>query len=398
MTDAALPITQSAVESFTQRYLRSLGATIKKEKQDNRWTVTIPETVETDIQTGEIVLVCEAREDDIAKNETALHPESDFFVRLLDAAVEQQPVGAMRITADNENIDVLDTIIHESVDIESADFHPYYDRTAVTVLFRISIETVSEYETELLRAVAVDSRTHEPLPELAVSYLDRTESTTDEVAVSGNSKNSRRSTEKSLHRAREHVEQTIQPTVDEIYSAASRAADVEIEDYHQMQQQRIDELQDEIASLENRIEDLNRTANSTDEHQERMAALRKRKELRSEHDPLEEQLNELIERREAGFPEQQRKIRDRHSVTVVIKPVSTTIVEYEVGDLELKLREEDWRTTVAFGYGSGTGLTEEPSCTECGTPFSTENPIRPSDGKLVGDGCCHQYVSSHSSS
>lgn len=398
MTDAALPITQSAVESFTQRYLRSLGAEIKKEEQDNRWTVTIPESIEADIQTGEIVLVCEASKEDVANNEVALHPESNFFVRLLDEAVEQQPVGAMRITAADKNVDVPNTIIHESVDVESADFYPYYDRTAVIVLFRISIETVSEYETELLRAVAVDLRTHEPLPELAVSYLDRTEFATGEVAISSDSENSRRSVEKSLQQAREHVEETIQPTVDEIHSAASRAADIEIEDYHQMQQQRIDELQDKIASLGNRIEDLNRTANSTADHQERMAALRKRKELRPEHEALEEERNELIERREAGFPEQQRTIRDRHSATVGIKPVSITTVEYEVGDLELELREGDRRATVALGYGSGIGLTEEPSCSECGESFSNENPIRLSDGKPVGGVCCRPYASSHSPS
>ena len=396
MTDAALPITQSAVETFTQRYLSWLGADV--EKEDGRWAVTVPEDVEGDVQTGEFVLVCEADKNDLTSDEVALHPESDFFVRLLDDAAKRQPIGAMQITDDSEDADSLDSIIGESVVVESTDFYPYYDRKAVAVLFHISIETVSEYEAELLRAVAVDSRTHEPLPELAVSYLDRTGPEADELTTPGDIENSRRSTEKSLQRAREQVEQTIQPRIAEVHSAASRSADVELEDYHQMQQQRIDEFREEIESLEDQIESLSRTTHSTDDQQERVASLRKRKELRSQHDPLEEELNELIKRREAGFPKQQRKIRDRHSVTVVIKPVSITVVEYEVGDLELKLRESDRRATVALGYGSGVGLTEEPSCSECGESFSNENPIRLSDGKPVGGVCCRPHASSHSPS
>ena len=394
MTDAALPVTQSAVETFTQRYLSWLGADI--EKEDSRWAVTVPEDVEGDVQTGEIVLVCEGDENDLTSDEIALHPESDFFVRLLDDAAKRQPIGAMQITNDYEDGDSLDSIIGESVVVESTDFYPYYDRNAVAVLFRISIETVSEYEAELLRAVAVDSRTHEPLPELAVSYLDRTGPEADEVAIPGDIENSRRSTEKSLQRAREQVEQTIQPRIAEVHSAASRSADVELEEYHQMQQQRIDELREEIRSLEDQIEGLSQTTHSTDDQQERVASLRKRKELRSQHDPLQEELNELIKRHEAGFPKQQRKIRDRHSVTAVIKPVSITVIEYEVGDLELELREGDRRAAVALGYGSGIGLTEEPSCSECGESFSNENPIRLSDGKPVGGVCCRPYASSHS--
>lgn len=386
MTDAALSITQSAVESFTQRYLRSLGAEIEI-LEDNRWAVTIPEDVEIGGHTEDIVLIWTENEDDLLHNEVALHPESDFFVRLLDDAVTQQPVGAMRISTEG-TVDALDAIIDDSVDVESVDFYPYYDRTAVASLFRISIETVSEYEAEYLRAVAVDARTHDPVPELAASYLDRTGPATDEVASVNDIENSGE-IENSLREARDHVEQMIQPRIAEVHSDASHAADVELEEYHQMQQQRIDELREEIESLEDQIDDLSQTAHSTGDQQERIAALRTRKDLRSQYDSLEEELNELIKRREAGFPEQQRNIRDRHSVTAVIKPVSITVIEHEVGDLELELSDNDRQATVAFGYGSGIGLTEEPSCTECGEPFSNDNPIRLSDSKPVGDMCCH---------
>jgi uncharacterized protein YukE len=389
MTDAALPITQTAVESFTERYLTSLGAEI--EKKDNRWTVAMPEHIEADLPGRNIILVCDVDETELTNtDEVALHPESDFFHRLLDEAAERQPVGAMRISGDDVDCREFEPLLGKSVVIENEEFYPYYDRRALAVFFRISIETVSEYETELLRAVAIDERTHEPLPDLADSILDRTKIGYEQLMGPDSIKGIERSVEEfeALRQAREQVERNVRPTVTEIHDGASRAADAEFEGYYQLQEQRIDELQKEVESLSDRIEDLSQTAQRTDNQQERVESLRERRDLRSQHNQVEEELTTLFECREAGFPDEQHEIRRRHSVRAIIEPVAITAVEYEVGDLEVELRDSNMIETIEFSYGSGVGLTEEPSCSSCDEPFSSVNTIRLFRNQLVGDTCC----------
>lgn len=390
MTDAALPITQTAVETFTEQYLTSLGVEI--EKKDDRWTVSMPERVEPGFLDRDVVLDCKAGEEELTNtDEVALHPESDFFHRLLDEAAERQPVGAMRIGGDDVDHSEIESLLDDSVVIENEEFYPYYDRKALAVLFRISIETVSEYETELLRAVAIDERTQEYLPELVDSFLNRADVEYDEMTSMERTESIERSTEASeaLRQAREQVERDIQPTVTETHEGASRAADAEFEEYYQLQQQRIDELREEVESLANQIDDLSRTAQRTSDQQERVDSLRERKSLRSQHEQAEDDLQTLVERRDTDFPEEQRDIRRRHSIRVVLEPLAITDVEYEVGDLELKLRDSDTMGTVEFSYGSGIGLIGAPPCSSCGKPLSSENAIRLLAGELVGDACCY---------
>ena len=43
--EAALPVTQAAVEDFTERYVASLGGTI--DMDGDQWEVTIPDTADT---------------------------------------------------------------------------------------------------------------------------------------------------------------------------------------------------------------------------------------------------------------------------------------------------------------------------------------------------------------
>jgi hypothetical protein len=390
MTDAALPITQTAVETFTERYLTSIGAEI--EKENSRWTVAIPERVETDPLSQDVVLVCEAEEKElIDTDDVALHPESDFFLRLLDEAAERQPVGAMRISGDDIDRKAIESLLGEPVTIESEEFYPYYNRRALAVLFRISIETVSEYETELFRAIAIDERTHDPLPRLADSFLDRTGIEHHELAGADSTQRIESSIEESgaLREAREQVERAIQPTITEIHEGASRAADAEFEEYYQLQQQRINELRGEIESLDDRIDDLSRTAQATNNQQERVDSLRERRSLRSQYEQTEQELETLVERREAGFPKEQRDIQRRHSIRVVIEPVAITVIQYEVGDLEVELRDGNATKMITVSYGSGVGLTDEPSCSSCGKRLSSENAIRIPMGELVGNGCCY---------
>ena len=52
MTDAALPVTERAVDEFVTDYLESLGATIRKEGR--RWTVSIPDETATELSLNDI--------------------------------------------------------------------------------------------------------------------------------------------------------------------------------------------------------------------------------------------------------------------------------------------------------------------------------------------------------
>jgi len=55
MTDASISVTQSVVEQFTERYLRSIGCSV--ERRDDRWLVSVPDDIDTEITHGRHTLV-----------------------------------------------------------------------------------------------------------------------------------------------------------------------------------------------------------------------------------------------------------------------------------------------------------------------------------------------------
>jgi len=123
------------------------------------------------------------------------------------------------------------------------------------VLFRVGIETVSEYQQELLRAVAVDTRSEESLPKLAETFLDTTAVET-ETASGGAVQLTKTDVRPLLETARDLLLESVQGRLDDIHREASRAADAEVEEYRQMQQQRIQELQEAHSNLSSKINDL----------------------------------------------------------------------------------------------------------------------------------------------
>lgn len=377
MTDAAVPVTQSAVEQFTERYLRSLGCSI--ERSDGHWVLSVPDEADTEIPHGRHKLVrgedAPGEDDDSTKR---LHPESAFFQRLLREAGERSPTGKLSIESESD-IETPKWLRHSEVEVQSAQFTPYYDRTAVVVLFRVGVETVSEYQQEFLRAVAVDARSDEHLPRLAESFLELTSVKSSEASC-GNVQLTQVEARPLLNKARELVLDGLQDYLDEIHREASRAADSEVEEYRQLQEQRIKELQEKCSNLSSKIDEISREINTTGEDS-RIEALRDRKRLKSEYEELNETLSELRERRDSGFPGRQREIRERHSLDVQVRAITLTEVKYERGEVDFELVEGSTNQTITVGYGSGVGVTDGVRCSLCGLELTGSNPVQTiSDG------------------
>lgn len=374
MTDAAIPVTQSAVEAFTRQYLTTVGCTIATE--GDTWTVTAPDSAETGLVTGAVTLhrgAPEKASEPVHEDGELLHPESAFFQELLAEASERAPVGVLTLDGDQTDVIVPDWLTESDVTVTGTEFRPYYDRTAVVVIFHVRIETVSEYQQELLRAVAVDGRSGEVLSTLADTVLDYVEAGPSELTPP--SELDRPDAERMadlVDAARSTLMETVEPTLDEIQQRASRAARRELEDYRRMKQQRERELRTETQQLQNRIEDVSdRIDDATQD--ERIQLLKERSELSEELEAAKAGLSDLKRRRRQGFPDRQREIRDRHCLNVTVTPKTTTYVVYERGEIEFQL--EDGAEQITLGYGVGEGPTEEIDCKLCGYPLSADRPL-----------------------
>jgi len=387
MTDAALSVTQSVVEQFAERYLNTLGCDI--DKQDGRWSVIVPEGAETDIASGQLTLVCSTDPDEVG-DEKALHPESPFFHALLEEASERSPTGRVSVTAADTEILLPSWIVQSEVSLEDAEFIPYYDRTALVALFKLSVETVSEYQTELLRAVAVDTRSDEILPELSDTLLSRTLPGQEPIQC-GPTQTGPDAAKQLVKHIRATVVEDIQPKIDEVHEAASRSADAELEEYRRLQQQRIEELAETRTSLVNRIDELSESIEESDSRDCRTEALKERRELKAELEEVASKLESHRNRREQGFPEKQREIRERHALEVVATPVTLTEIQYERGEVDFTLANQTVTRTLTVGYGSGVGVTETIECERCGAPLSEANPVRLAERAIRCESCDTPY-------
>jgi len=371
MTDATVPVTQSAVENFTLRYLRSLSSQV--EIRDNEWQVTIPEDVETELPKGEHVLLCDTVEESDEMHEP-LHPESSFFQSVLDDASNRAPFGKIRFDATDTDVIVPDWLRESPVSISDIDFTPYYDRNALVILFRVTVETVSEYQQEYLRSIGIDVRSGEVLSNIDETFLTLANSETG-AASSENIATEPEKIEHLIDVCRGPLISEIQPQIDEIHQEASRAADAELEEYRQLQQQREEECETKVNGLRSNIEDLNELIDDKDQT-ERVEVLKQRRDYKSKLQEVETELKELRRGREHGYPDQQREIRERHGLEVVVTPVTVTEVEYERGDAEFELKDHGSTVTLTVGYGSGVGVSEDIDCDSCNQSLSEENRLR----------------------
>lgn len=374
MIDAAIPITQSAVETFTRQYLTDSGCTI--ETAGEMWEITAPPDAKTEVVEGRVTLYCGIPDDPAGTAGSGgepLHPKSAFFQELLAEASERAPVGTLTLETDETAVIIPDWLTESDVAVTDTEFYPYYDRIALVVLFRVRIETVSEYQRELLQAVAVDSRSGETLSNLAETVLESVDSDNYDITHSdGPDALDSDYTVELVETARSVLMDQTQPTIDDIQQQASRAVQREVEDYRRMQQQRQQELTAETRHLQNRIEDISTQIDDASQDN-RIELLKERRGLRNELDDVEAELSDLQCRRRQGFPARQQEIRDRHSLTVAVTPVTLTYVEYERGDVEFHLDDAVGRLTL--GYGVGEGTTERVHCGACGRELNGDQPL-----------------------
>ncbi|AGN01205.1 hypothetical protein L593_06280 [Salinarchaeum sp. Harcht-Bsk1] len=388
MTDAALPVTERAVEQFVEEYLTSIGGEIQK--RDRTWSVTLPDAAPTELDIEGTDLVVASDPEEVPDGALAIAPDSDFVNRLLEEAGKLAPVGSFSLTAGTFDLQnrLPSWITGGPAQVLETSFSPYYDRRALCVLFDVGIETVSQFQSEELRAVAVDAKNAEPLPRLAETYLEVTGA--DSPPLEEGKELDAQALETTLDAAKEQIEQEIAPTVEEIRERATRAADVELEEYREVVRQRRQELDDEIDRLDERIAEISKEIDSADEQHDRVEALRTRKQLRADREELAAERDELVEKIEAGFPEQRREIRDRHALTVRVQPSILTTVTYERGDIEYQLEIDGARTTVTCPYAVGIGVMEAPTCSRCGRTLDGESALTIEDGEVVGNSCCER--------
>ncbi|MDB2293735.1 hypothetical protein PM085_15870 [Halorubrum ezzemoulense] len=394
MTDVTHAVTQSTLEAFAREYLDNLGATIRED--GSRWHVRLPSHANvgfTDVHEFDIAL--DSEQEGLEDSVHVLTPESGFTQQLLDEASETAPVGQLALTeAVTDGMYQYPSWIREGdVDVVDATFNPYYDRTAVCVFVRIDIETVSEYQTQFLEAVTVDVESTEQLPNVTELLVDEfftpgsdwpadpAEDVDDESGVSSEKLNT------AITTGQKATVEGVRDEISEVRQSASRAADSEFEEYRQLQEQQINELQDEIGSLSTRLQKLSTEVDEPESPQQRVKALEKRKELKTEKAELEGELEETLQEKSRGYAQQQREIDRRHAIKVSTEPKAFTIVLYERGEITLELATGGRSTAVRAPYAVGVGVTDDLQCENCQKQLSGENPIRVVSGRICCQSC-----------
>jgi hypothetical protein len=213
MTDAALPVTERAVDRFVTDYVKSLDGTIRKDGQ--RWTISIPDEASSELSLDDTVVHLTADPEEMDDDEAQLAPDSDLFERFVDDATERAPIGSVALTGGNIEFNIPNRMVGDSGKVVDQQFTPYYDRSAICVLFHVGIETVSEYQRDLLRSVAVDLTDHEPRPELAQTFVELSER--NKKSIAGTDQTVGQSeVQKAISTCREIVEEAIDSEVHEI--------------------------------------------------------------------------------------------------------------------------------------------------------------------------------------
>jgi len=381
MTDASHPVTQRAIEGFTRSYLRTIGASIRDE--GHSWHIHLPSHVELDfMEAKEFDLLLEVDETETGEGKWALSPDSRFAQQLLSEVAEQFSVGTITVTTEQVEGDYSypDWILESDAQVESANFVPYYDRTALFVLVEIGVETVSEYQRDFLEAVTVDTNSLEVLPDLTTTVsdimFDPIEDPIEPAPEDGSSEVPIESIEQPLKDAQEVALDAVEDSLQQTREEATRAAEVEFEEYRELQEQQLDDVQDEMSSLTDRIQDLAEEIDEVTEQQERVELLQRRNELQSEKESLESERDQLLEEKQSGYRKKRNKIFRRHSLAVSTVPVTTTIVTYERGELDIRLQQSNHSESIRVPYAVGEGVTGSVSCENCGEQLNEMNPIR----------------------
>jgi len=383
MTDATHPVTQSALETFTRDYFNGLGASIQD--SGNRWQVRLPTHANVAFtDSPEFELLLGERDVEIDDGGVVLSPESEFAQQLLDEAAEIAPIGRIALTNN-----LLDSghrypswVTESDVSVEDSSFSPYYDRTAICVFVKIGVETVSEYQTQFLEAVTVDVESEQSLPGISKILVEdffapgeslsfgTTEYDVDEsLGVSSEKLAS------TISAGQKAAVEAVRDEIVEVRQSASRSADSEFEEYRQLQEQRINELQNEINRLSDRLQDLTTDVDGAESQQQRVEALEKRRELKNEKEDLETEVEDLLQEKKSGFAQEREKIFERHAIEITTKPVASTLVAYERGEIELSVSQGGRTDSIRAPYAVGAGVTDDVMCETCRERLSQKNSL-----------------------
>jgi len=395
MTDATHAVTQSALETFAKAYLTGLGASVRENK--NQWSVRLPNHVDVDFVEGSEFEVTVS--DQVATEDDSAHllaPESEFTQHMLDEAAEMTPTGQIALTkeATDSNYAYPSWITESSAEVAEATFSPYYDRTAVTVFVRIGVETVSEYQTQFLEAVTIDIQSRDQLPGLTNLLVsdyftpggDQISQHTGE-SLKGEAAISSEELIEAISDSQKAAKSEVIEELQDIRQSASRAATSEFEEYQQLQEQRINDLQNGISSLTDRLQRLATEVDEAGSQHQRVEALERRKEVKTEIEALESELDEIVQEKEQGYSTKQREILGRHAINANTKPVALTLVSYERGEIEFNLSEAGKQQTIRVPYAIG-GVTDETTCESCGERLSEKNPIHLTEDGIGCKTCC----------
>ncbi|WP_435185133.1 hypothetical protein [Halobellus sp. EA9] len=382
MTDATLPVTQSRLTVFAREYLKTIGASVHED--GSRWQVNLPDHVDVAFGDGnEFEVVLETGSSSHGgQDEFVLAPESEFAQQLLDEAISISPVGRLSVTDElsGDEYQYPDWVVESDLQVVDASFMPYYDREAVFAVVQIGVETVSEYQTQFLEAVAIDASSQEELTGMAETVLQSFYDPKDEPGGSDWEDNSTESVgtevfEAAVSECQQTALDNVREAIADIRESASRAADAEFDEYRQLQNQQLSDLRDEIESVTNRLQNVADDVDTATSHEDRVDALQKREELQAKQEELEQKRAAILESRQQGFEDKRREIYQRHQLEIRTKPVATTLVSYERGEIELQLADSERNETMRAPYAAGVGYTDTVTCPNCHATLSSDNSV-----------------------
>ncbi|WP_135853934.1 cell division protein ZapB [Halorussus salinus] len=350
--------------------------------------------------------------DDLGPGEYERTGDGALVTAILDADAASAPVGHWRVADGVSDVPDPDWLAESPASVVDRSFRSYYTRRAVCLCFEASIETVSEFERDLLVPVAMDAETEARLPGLEAWFESVTAGPAldpERVVVGGGTASDESAGDGTasdesvgggaagggvadddrwpdaeevadlLSAGREYAEEAVSSAVESVRRRATRAANVEFEEYADLKGERIEQLRDERQQLSERLDAIATELDEAADRSERLAALDERSAVRDEREAVAAELDALETARAEGFPVRRREIRARHSVAVELTATAATAVAYEKGDLVVSVRDEGRAGSYTVPYGRGVGVDGDAACDQCGSLLGAENPIRVTD-------------------
>jgi DNA repair exonuclease SbcCD ATPase subunit len=369
MADASVGVTVERVRTFLEEYLEAVGAEIKETSEEGvRYSFP---NIGDDTHPLEEFSEAVFEQDVDGEGAVALGPETEYLSKVLKEASQQQRFGKVDISEATET-DVPPWARESGLDVKEYEFVPYYDRVAIVPVFSVSVETVSEYETEFLRTLALDVRNKEVLDGVEMALLEATGGMDPEPS---NVSVENTDVEGIVEKARQKVTEELMPEINKIRDNASKSAAVEMEEYRNLQRERLEEKREEAQKVREKIEDVTEVIESTEERKERLEALREKENLGQRLEELNDEIDEIETKTSEDYPEKHEEVYRRHSVNVRIETASVTVVSYEKGELSIRFTQGKETMTKKFDYATGAGVTEEVLCEDCGRELSVDRPL-----------------------